>query len=285
MICVLFFIHSTKNRGCKIALKKIFILVALFYTHVLIAQEYVHVHFIDVGQGDATFIDCGDFEILIDAGNNQYGDDVSAYINEYVYGSLDIVIATHPDADHIGGLDIILNDYTVTTIIDSGKEHTTKTYKDYVQAVFNELGVTFLNDSDMIFDIGEGVTFSIIELVDDRTDNNENSVVSMLSVNDIQLLFMADIESALEIDFLNKFKDIDVLKVGHHGSRTSTAKVFLRKTNPEYAIISCGKNNQYGHPHKEVLERLENFNVEIFRTDELGTIVATVQGDEIIFEH
>ncbi len=263
-------------------MKKYIVLVFLLLILYSLNAQITTVHFIDVGQGDCTFIDHDDFEILIDAGNNQYGKIVSDYIKEYIQGNLDIVVATHPDADHIGGLDTVLMDYSVGTIIDSGKVHTTKTYKDYMQAVFNELGVIFLNDSNMKFELGRGVSFKIIEIVDGRKDNNENSVISMLTVHDLNFLFTADLEANLEINYLHLFSDIDVLKVGHHGSNTSTSDQFIKQIKPEFAIISCGKNNRYGHPHAEVLRRLENHNATVYRTDTLGTIIATVDKSGVL---
>ncbi len=255
------------------------ILLSITFTWLVFSQSgdiTTSVHFIDVGQGDCIFIDSGDYEILIDAGNNQYGDDVSNYIQKYVHGSLELVIATHPDADHIGGLDVILKNYSVSTLIDSGKKHTTKTYNDYMNAVLDEIGLVFINDYNMEIAVSSSAVFSIIELVDDRIDNNENSVVSMLDVQGVKFLFTGDLESDLEIEYISSFSEVDVLKVGHHGSKTSTSSDFLQKINPSYAVISCGKNNRYGHPHKDVLDRLLDNNIKVYRTDIQGTIIATI---------
>lgn len=268
-------------------LKKLFfyicIVLSCFTLRAITSDSLVTVHFIDIGQGDCTFIDYGEIEIIIDAGNNQYGDDVCEYIEEMVDGQLEIMIATHPDADHIGGLDIVLNNFDVQYVIDSGKKHTTKTYKDYINAVKNEENVQFMYDEDMIFELGEGITFKIIETIDNHSDNNQNSVVCQLDVLNTSFLFMADAEIEIEHEFIDKFEQIDVLKAGHHGSRTSSSNYFLNTVDPSYAIISCGFENRYGHPHKEVLDRFNENNIFVYRTDLQGTIIATTNGTDISF--
>ncbi len=261
-------------------MKKNCLIIITCLLAISLTAQNVDVHFIDVGQGDATFIDYGNYEVLIDAGNNKYGTIVCEYIKEYVDGSLDIVVATHPDADHIGGLDTVLKNFSVSTIIDSGKKHSTKTYDDYINAVFNEIGAVFLNDSDMSFSLGEGVTFSVIEIIDDSSDNNENSVITMLDAHGTIFLFTGDLEEHLEKEYLHLFKDINILKVAHHGSKTSTSFDFLNKTKPEFAVISCGNNNRYGHPHNEVLKRLKDFNTTVYRTDEIGTVIFNITQDD-----
>ena len=243
----------------------------------------VSVYYIDIGQGDSTLIDCGTYEILIDAGNNWYGDDVCEFLEDKVDGKLEVLIGTHPDADHIGGLDIVLQNYDVGIVIDCGKEHTTKTYNDYITAAHTEKDATFFNDCDIAMNIGEGVVFSVIELTDTHKDNNENSVVCRLDVLNSSFLFMADLGIEIEDKFIEKFSRVDVLKVGHHGSRNSTSNLFLSTVNPAYAVISCGLDNKYGHPHKEVLDKLEQENIVTYRTDLQGTIVASTNGNDIWF--
>ncbi len=263
--------------------KIVTVLLVLFVTGVIYSEELpnVSVHYIDIGQGDSTFIDCGTYEILIDAGNNWYGDDVCTYLEDKVDGKLEILIGTHPDADHIGGLDVVLDTFDVGIVIDCGKEHSTKTYTDYITAAHTEEDVTFFNDCDLEMTIGEGVVFSIIELTDSHEDNNENSVVCRLDVKDTSFLFMADLGIEMENKFIKKFDPVDILKVGHHGSRISTSNMFLDKVDPSYAVISCGEDNRYGHPHKEVLEKLQQNNILTYRTDLQGTITVTTNGTDI----
>ena len=243
----------------------------------------VSVYYVDVGQGDCTLIDYGVYEILIDAGNNWYGDDVCDFLTDKVNGKIEILIATHPDADHIGGLDIVLQNYDVGIVIDCGKSHTTKTYKDYISAAKTEKNVRFMYDADMFFELGEGVVFQVIELTDTHKDNNENSVVCRLDVLNTSFLFMADLGIEIENKFIEKFGRVDVLKVGHHGSRNSTSNLFLSTVDPSYAVISCGLDNKYGHPHKEVLDKLSLNTILTYRTDLQGTIVATTDGTDIWF--
>lgn len=265
--------------------KCFFYLVILLSIFNVFAQEdiEVSVHFIDVGQGDCTLIDYGEIEILIDAGNNWNGDDICAYIDDKIDEKLNIMIATHPDADHIGGLDVVLDNFEVQYIIDCGKEHTSKTYKDYILAAKNEENAQFLYDKDMVFQLGEGVTLTIIETVDNHSDNNQNSIVCQLDVLNTSFLFMADAETEIEHEFIDKFERIDVLKAGHHGSSTSSSNYFLDIVDPTYAVISCGFDNKYGHPHKEVLDRFNENNIFVYRTDLQGTIIATTNGTDIWF--
>ena len=246
-------------------------------------EANVKVYYVDVGQGDCTLIDYGVYEILIDAGNNWYGDDVCDFLTDKVDGKLEIMIATHPDADHIGGLDIVLQNYDIGIVIDCGKSHTTKTYNDYITAAKNEENVLFMYDTDMLIELGEGVVFEIIELTDEHKDNNENSVVCQLDVIDTSFLFMADLGIEIETEFIEKFERVDVLKVGHHGSRNSSSNLFLDKVDPSYAVISCGIDNRYGHPHKEVMDKLSVNNILTYRTDLQGTVVVTTNGTDIQF--
>lgn len=244
--------------------------------------EDVKVHYIDVGQADSILIDINDYEILIDGGNKSAGQLVSDYISDKVDGNLEIVVATHVHADHIGGLYDIFTDYNVDKVIDSGQKYNSKAYKDYWSAVENS-GATIIYDDDLEYIISENITFKIIECTDNEENPNNNSVVSQLNVGNIKILFVGDMESDIETRYINKFEDVDVLKVGHHGSRTSSSDMFLDKINPEYAVISVGKNNQYGHPHKETLDKYKERKIATYRTDIQGTIIATIIDDNISF--
>lgn len=244
----------------------------------------VSVHFIDVGQGDAILIDNEAFEVLIDGGNNKDGKAVAAYLKDYVDENLDLVIATHPDADHIGGLDDVIKDYAVSEIIDSGASKETKTYAEYWQAAQNEPNCKVLYDEDMILDLGYGASLKIIETGDNYKDANDNSVVTQLNYGEISILFTGDMEQEAESASLSKFGKVDVLKAGHHGSKTSSSQKLLDILQPEYVIISAGKENSYGHPHKAVLERYFNSGATVYGTFRSGTIVMNTDGHSVFFQ-
>ena len=243
-------------------------------TNVDVAQmpEGVSVRFINVGQGDSALIDCGEYEILIDGGSRSAGSDVCKYIKDYVDGNIEIVAATHPHEDHIGGLIDVLNEYKVDMIIDSGKEHTSKTYEEYLSAA-EESGAEFIPDDDMEFAVRDNIVFKVIECDDNNKELNNNSVVTLLDCGGFRFLFMGDTEEGIERKYIGKFEKVNVLKMGHHGSRTSSSDEFLAKTMPEYAVVSCGEGNDYGHPHSETIQKLEEHGILYYRTDEGGNII------------
>ena len=238
-------------------------------------EEKLEVHFIDVGQGDAIFIDYGDFDMLIDAGDNKYGSTVVNYLKQEEVDDLEYVIATHMDADHIGGLDVVINHFEVENVIDSGTSKDTQTYRDYHTAV-NAEGANYQEDTTMTITVDQSLAFKVIETGDGYSDENDNSVVVWLTYLDKDFLFTGDMESHAEQASLSYFGDVDVLKSGHHGSRTSSTEAFLNRVDAEYVVISCGKDNKYGHPHQETLDKYEAQGMEVFRTDLQGNIIATV---------
>lgn len=242
------------------------------------------VHFIDVGQADAIFIDYGDYDILIDAGNNGDGDLVVDYLEQLNTDDIEIMVATHPHEDHIGGLDDVLSAFKVGVTIDSGLNYESATYNDYLSAALNEENSDLIYDDNISFDLGNGISFKVIETGDNFENTNDYSVVTMLDYYDIEFLFTGDMEAHAELGSLNLFDDIEVLKVGHHGSSTSTSQEFLDVIKPEYAVISCGEGNRYGHPHIETLKKLNDRNISIYRTDEQGSIVATTDGETVSFD-
>lgn len=249
------------------------------------AEKELNIHFIDVGQGDAILMDYGDYEILIDGGNNKDGKTVAAYLQEYVDGPLDLMIATHPDADHIGGLDTVLQAYEVAHIIDSGEVKTTKTYQDYWNAALTE-GCPITYDADMTIPLGNdnAPILTIIETGDGYKDSNDNSVVSRLEYGDISLLLTGDMEQKAETASLHKFRPATVLKAGHHGSSTSSSQAFLDLVQPKYVVISAGKNNSYQHPHQAVLERFFQKGATVYGTFRSGSICMTTDGTNLSFD-
>ena len=235
----------------------------------------VYVHFIDVGQGDATLIEYEKIHILIDAGNNGAEEKIMKYLALQQIETLDLVIATHPDVDHIGGMAEILNTYEASLIIDAGVNHTSKTYRQYEQAVKAQLkqGAFYLMAEPFKIQLATNLTFEILPTKDTYTDRNNHSIVSKLSYGEIDVLFMGDAEIEVEHDLLNSNISAEILKVGHHGSLTSSTPEFLNRVTPEVAIISAGRQNPYGHPHRCVTNRLKRQHASIYTTAEVGDIV------------
>lgn len=240
----------------------------------------LEVHFIDVGQGDATLIKCDGHYMLIDAGNNDKGTLVQNYLQHQGVETLDYVIGTHPDADHIGGMDVILYKFDCKTIIMPDVANNTRTYDDVVQTMKNKGYKTTYPVVGETYTIG-GAAFTIIAPNKEYgNDMNSWSVGVLLQNGNHRFLFTGDAEEGAEQDILQNGIDIsaDVYKVAHHGSNTATSQAFLDAVHPTYAVISAGESNSYGHPHAEVLNRLRAAGVSVFRTDEQGTIVATSDG-------
>lgn len=253
---------------------------------VLVAEKTsgaLMVHFIDVGQADAILIDNQNYEVLIDGGNNKDGKTVASYLQTYVDGPLDLVIATHPDADHIGGLDDVIEAYDVSKIIDGGAKKDTKTYQEYWKAAQEEPNCQVLFDEDMTLDLNYGATLQVIETGDGYKDANDNSVVTQLNYGSVSLLLTGDMEQEAEQASLSKFSNVTVLKAGHHGSQTSSSQRLLDILQPEYVVISAGKENNYGHPHKAVLERYFNSGATIYGTFRSGTIIMSTDGNTVSF--
>lgn len=240
----------------------------------------LEVHFIDVGQGDATLIKCDGHYMLIDAGNNDKGTLVQNYLQKQGVETLDYVIGTHPDADHIGGMDVVLYKFDCKTVIMPDVANNTRTYDDVVQTMKNKGYKTTYPVVGETYTIG-GATFTIIAPNKEYgNDMNSWSVGVLLQNGNHRFLFTGDAEEGAEQDILQNGIDIsaDVYKVAHHGSNTATSQAFLDAVHPAYAVISAGEGNSYGHPHAEVLNRLRAAGVSVFRTDEQGTIVATSDG-------
>lgn len=250
--------------------------------------QIMKVHYRDVGQADCTFIDFGDIDILIDGGNNSDGKELVDYLKKLNTDDIEILVATHPHADHVGGLDQVLEAFDVEMIVDSGKEdidnvqeeEISTTYRDYIRAcrIEREFGAKLMYDKDISIDLGNGVVFEVFETGDKWKDTNDYSVISKITYGSRSFLFTGDAEEVAEKELLNRNIKADVLQVGHHGSRSSSTEEFLDKVNSEFAVISCGKGNQYKHPHDETLKKLQERNIEIFRTDLDGDIIFSTDG-------
>lgn len=242
------------------------------------------VHYIDVGQGDATLITCGEDAMLIDAGDNSKGTALQSYLLSQDITELDYVIGTHPDADHIGGLDVVITKFDCGTILLTGEEKETKTYDDVVSAIeYRGYKKTLPSPRDT-FPLGDA-SFTILAPLFGNEDSNDNSIALLLTYGDTRFYFEGDAGEEEEEQILSSKADVgaDVYKIGHHGSKTSTTDDMLDAVNPAYAVISAGEGNRYGHPHAEVLNKLRSAGIKTFRTDEQGTIVALSDGKNILF--
>lgn len=248
-------------------------------------EEELQVHFIDVDQGDATLILQGEHAMLIDAGENEYGNQIVDYLNYLGVDHLDYVIGTHPDSDHIGGLDTVLENISWDTVLMPDYEKDTRTYEDVVEVLYSEGKEPVSPKPGDVYSLGTA-QFTVLAPIGTYDSGNENSIALRLVHGGSSFLFTGDAESGSESDMLlsGRLLASDVYKVAHHGSSGANTELFLLAVNPEYAVISCGKDNEYGHPHSEVLNRLRAMGTKVFRTDEQGTIVATSDGSEVTFQ-
>lgn len=241
----------------------------------------MEVHFIDVGQGDATLIKNGDYTMLIDAAENDKGSAVQLYLQKQGVEKLDYLILTHTDSDHIGGADVIIEKFQVDTVFMGDYEKDTATYRDVIQALDNK-GLTWSQpEVSSEYTLGDA-TFTIIAPNDSYNNPNDTSIGLILHKGERSFVFTGDAEAAEEDIVSNGINlDADVFKSGHHGSKTSSDEALLDAISPTYAVISCGEGNSYGFPHARTLNNLRARGVQVFRTDEQGSIVATCDGQEI----
>lgn len=246
--------------------------------------DEMKVHFINVGQGDSTLITCGGHSMLIDAGDDTQGTAIQNYLQKQKVEKLDYLILTHPDADHIGGAPVIITKFDIGKVFMSNFEKDNNTYRKLIQALDDKRYSYTTPKVGSKYTLG---TASITILAPNDTYDNPNdaSIALLVKNGNNTFLFTGDAEKAAESDILNNGIDIsaDVYKAGHHGSRSSTSLDFFRAVDPDYAVISCGEGNSYGHPHAETLNTFRMNGVKTYRIDEDGTIVATSDGKSITF--
>jgi len=247
--------------------------------------EDLVVHFLDVGQADSIFIQLPNGEnMLIDGGEANNASSILRYLRSHDVTTINYLVASHPHADHIGGLPAIIDAMDILNIFMPRVSHTTQTFERLLTSIQNKglqidqaiAGVSILSMPDLEIDI-------IAPVREDYKDHNDHSAVIKLTFGSTSFLFMGDAEGTSE-GHIRSDVSVDVLKVGHHGSKTSTTDAFLRSATPSYAVISVGRDNSYGHPTDEVLARLDNADVEVYRTDMVGTIIFTSDGENIIID-
>lgn len=250
------------------------------------SENILRVVFFDVGQGDSAFIETPDGkQILIDGGSDssvlrKLSSEMGFFDRE-----IDMIIATHPDSDHIGGLVDVFERYEVKHIVMTENNHQSPVVEQFLNRVVDETATVHYARRDMVFDFGGEIKLRILFPDRDPTnlESNTSSVVVQLIYRDSEFLFTGDSPKGIEeyLVSIDSQLESDVLKVGHHGSKTSTSQEFLEKVQAKYAVISAGKDNRYGHPHSVVIEALQEKRVEIFETSVMGDIIFSTDGAKI----
>lgn len=236
----------------------------------------VKIYFWDVGQGDSILIVTAEKTVLIDAGPSSAGDVVVRRLWSLRIAVIDIVVATHNHADHIGGLISVMSaNFTIRSVLDNGQVSDTKTYADYI-ALARKIRITIATRGD-VYPLSQDAKMIIVNPAQplEFANPNDNSVVLRLEAFQQAVMLMGDCEESCESSILRAGLNVQakVLKVGHHGSRTSTSAAFLDAVNPSIAVISVGEGNQYGHPHPETLQKLQDRSIQFWRTDLSGSAI------------
>lgn len=252
-------------------------------------ENELRIDVIDVGNADSILVRSGTSSMLIDAGTNPAGTDVVDYLHAQGVRRLDLVIATHGDVDHIGGMDNVIDAFEIDTFLmafmPEGFEPTTKSYLSVLQALDKKDIAVTEAEPGAVYTLGEAAV-TILGPVQDAEDRNNMSIVCRVDFGKRRFLFMGDAEKEEEASLLAAGADLaaDVIKIGHHGSRTSSTADLLDAVNPRYALITCGADNSYNHPHQVTLDALAKRRITSYRSDLCGTIVVRCDGDAIAFE-
>ncbi len=250
-------------------------------------QNGFSVHFIDVGQGDCTLVMSGGQSLLIDAGENGHETEVLNYLRSMNIKKLNYIIATHQHSDHIGGIPEVLEEFEADNIImprlTKAQTPTNSTYTAFLKAVQNSKAKVISAKPGLTYTLGDA-SFEILgPVTNDCEDINSMSAVTKITYGETSFLVTGDAEKDEELEIIENGADLDcdVLRVGHHGSSTSSSREFLEAVTPEVCVISCGANNDYGHPHDKALKRISYQTDEVYRTDICGSIVMISDGENI----
>lgn len=252
------------------------------------ASGGLKVHFLDVGQADSILVQIpNDQSMLVDAGNNADGTSVVSYLNQQGIKKIDYLIGTHPHEDHIGGMDNVIRSFDIGQVFMPRATTTTKTFEDVLLAIKQKgLKITTAKAGVTVLEQGNLKVNFVAPVGSGYEDMNNWSAVTRIQYGDTAFLLTGDAEAQSEEEMLASGGNLkaDVLKVGHHGSISSTTPSFLKMVAPKYAVISVGTGNDYGHPHKETLTKLKNAGVQVYRTDMNGTIVFVSDGKTITID-
>lgn len=248
------------------------------------AHAQIAVHFVDVGQGDCAVVETPDGNILIDAGTKQSEAAIKRYIDDLGITKFAYAIFTHPHADHIGSAAALVEAYPMDCIVMPNAASTSKTFEALITAIEQSDARIVEGKAGKQLTLG-ALTIDLLAPCRDYDDLNNMSVVALLTYGDGTFLFTGDAEAVSEADMLeNGVPACDILKVGHHGSSTSSSEEFIAAVSPQIAVISVGEGNSYGHPHASTLERLAEHGVQVLRTDISGSITVTCDGKQFAFE-
>jgi len=245
------------------------------------------VHFIDVGQADCALLECDGRYMIIDGGNVEDGQLVVSYLKQMGVETLDHVVCSHAHEDHVGGLPAVLSVFDAQTVYAPVTEYNTKVFRDFVEKTENRAGKITVPAPGDQFTLGSA-TCTVLGPVKEYEDPNHTSIILKVSYGESDFLFTGDSEVGPENDMIDYWGEdfvweAEVLKVGHHGSETSSGYRFVYEVSPDYGIISVGEGNTYGHPHDKPLSRLKDAGVVLFRTDYLGHVIAATDGTDITF--
>lgn len=252
-----------------------------------VAEGELISHYIDVGQGDSEFIELPDGKtMLIDAGTYKSADTIISYIDGLGYSKIDYLVGTHPHADHIGGMADVVKAFDIGQIYMPNASTNTKTFENLLTTIQDKNMKVKTAKAGMNITKSESLGFSvdILAPISEKYDGlNNYSVVIMIEFGENRFLYMGDAEKTVEDELLDGGTDVqaDVIKVGHHGSKTSSSAEFVKAVAAEYAVFSLGEDNDYGHPHKQTVDRWNKIGAEMYRTDEKGTITISSDGSNI----
>lgn len=252
-----------------------------------VSGNEVQFHFIDVGQGDAALIRTAAGDILIDASTNSAEDELQAYLDNLGVTDIEYAVFTHPHEDHIGGADMIFREYNVKRVVLPDVAHTSTTYTKMMTAIENEKCEVIRSAPDKTFKVGELKCTILAPLGTNYNSANDYSVVIRMDYGETSVLFTGDAEKTSESEMIERYGDAaggmldcDLIKVGHHGSDTSSIQAFLDAVTPVHGVISVGEGNKHGHPVAEIVERYTVEGVKLYRTDLEGSIVFISTGGE-----
>lgn len=253
------------------------------------SEDNFEMHFINVGQGDSILIHVNNKTILIDSGPKDSASSIVNYLNKYKVKKIDYLIATHPHEDHIGNFSYIIKRFSIGSFYSPKIQSTGKIYESMIDELKHKnLKINVLKEGKSSINLGKDVSIKVLSpkenYLDSKNNLNNYSAVFLIKYKNTSFLLTGDAEKEAEEYILSRNENIkaNLLKLGHHGSDSSTSEAFLKVVSPSIGIISCGKDNAYGHPHDSVLKLLKKYNVKTYRTDIDGDIKVVSDGNKIM---